>query len=182
MAAAVVNAQALWRGIVLRRVCGDRSLADDLLQRFAMRALERLDDLREPERVYGWLRVVLASTLADHAREVARRAECAVEPDHLAALPAQIEQDVDEPCPCLHPNLKKLRADQAEILHRLDLAGERREVVALALGLRVNALDVRLHRARRALAKEMEASCHSCHEEGFMSCACPFPRRSLSVQ
>lgn len=175
MAAAVANAQALWRGIVLQRVCGDRFLADDLLQRFAMRAMERLDDVREPERIYGWLRVVLASTLADHARETARRVEYAVEPSKLAAFPAPIERDADEPCPCLHPNLKKLRADQTEILHQVDLAGERREVVARALGLRLNALDVRLHRARRALAKVMETSCRSCRKDGFVNCACRSP-------
>ncbi len=175
MAAVVVGAQRAWRGIVLRHVRGDNSLADDLLQRFALRALERLGDVRDRSCLHGWLRTVLASTLSDHAREAARRPEVATDPMHLAALPHKSEQE-PEACPCLHPNMQLLRSDQADLLHRLDLAGERREAVAAALGLRMNTLEVRLHRARRALAARMASSCRSCREDGVMSCACPGPR------
>lgn len=189
--AAVVEAQQRLRGMVLRRLRGNRQAADDVLQRFALKALEHAGELRDPERVHGWLSRILASTLADHGREAARRRERIEDPHTLARLAdlctAQ-EEEVSASCACVEPLLGALRPDQADLIRRLDLAGEDRTAVAASLELRANALHVRLHRARRALAALLMAACPTCPTEGFMNCACPVtpqagdPRRTQGTR
>lgn len=174
--AAVVEVQQRLRGMVLRRLRGDRQAADDVLQRFALKALERAGELRDPERVHGWLSRILASTLADHGREAARRRERIEDPHTLARLAdlcAVQEEETWASCVCVEPLLGALRPDQADLIRRLDLAGEDRAAVAASLDLRANALHVRLHRARRALAALLMAACLTCPTEGFMNCTCP---------
>lgn len=176
--AAVVEAQQRLRGMVLRRLRGNRQAADDVLQRFALKALERAGELRDPERIHGWLSRILASTLADHGREAARRRERIEDPHTLARLAdlcAAQEEEAWASCTCVEPLLGALRPDQADLIRRLDLAGEDRAAVAASLELRANALHVRLHRARRALAALLMAACLTCPTEGFMNCACPVP-------
>jgi RNA polymerase sigma-70 factor (ECF subfamily) len=173
---AVVEVQQRLRGMVLRRLRGDRQATDDVLQRFALKALERAGELRDSERVHGWLARILASTLADHGREAARRRERVEDPHTLARLAdlcAPQEEEAWASCTCVEPLLGALRPDQADLIRRLDLAGEGRAAVAASLGLRANALHVRLHRARRALAALLMAACLTCPTEGFMNCACP---------
>jgi DNA-directed RNA polymerase specialized sigma24 family protein len=50
----------------LRRRLGNREEAEDVLQRFSLRALERASDLRDVHTVRGWLGRILASTIVDH--------------------------------------------------------------------------------------------------------------------
>jgi RNA polymerase sigma-70 factor (ECF subfamily) len=81
-------------------------------------------------------------------------------------------------CECLYIHLSRLKAEHAEIIRRIDLAGEPRELVAAALGVTVNNLTVRLHRARRALKERLEQMCVVCLEESFWDCRCAENRRS----
>ncbi|MBX9700228.1 MAG: hypothetical protein K2X74_12380 [Acetobacteraceae bacterium] len=178
---AVVETQQRLRGMVLRRLRGDRQAADDVLQRFALKALEHAGELRDPERVQGWLSRILASTLADHGREAARRRERSEDHHALARLADRSvtqEEEVRTSCACVEPLLGTLRPDQADLIRRLDLEGEDRAAVAASLEVRMNALHVRLHRARRALAAQLRAACATCPTEGFMGCACPVSPRA----
>ena len=47
--------------------------ADDLLQQALLKAAERLDKLRDGERLEAWFYRVLRNTIADHHAEWARR-------------------------------------------------------------------------------------------------------------
>ncbi|MCO6419320.1 hypothetical protein JYK14_24620 [Siccirubricoccus sp. KC 17139] len=173
---AIAEVQARLRGVVLRQLNGDRHGADDVLQRFALRALERAGELRDPERVHGWLGRVLSSTLADHGREFTRRRECLEDPREFAeTLVAPEPEPAEWACDCIEPLLGAMRPDQAALIRRLDLCGEQREGVAADLGILPNALHVRHHRARRALASLLLAACVTCPSESFMRCACPKP-------
>ena len=173
---AIAQVQARLRGVVLRHLNGDRHGADDVLQRFALRALERAGELRDPERVNGWLGRVLSSTLADHGRELARRRECVEDPREFAEMLVAPEQEPAQwACDCMEPLLDALRPDQAALIRRLDLRGEPREGVAAELGILSNALHVRHHRARRALASLLLAACVTCPSDSFLRCACPKP-------
>src|SRR6266700_2706128 len=52
----------------LRRRLGSREEAEEVLQRFSVRALERSVDLRDVQSVRGWLGRVLATVIVDHQR------------------------------------------------------------------------------------------------------------------
>jgi RNA polymerase sigma-70 factor (ECF subfamily) len=65
---------------LMRRLCGDHALADDLAQQAFVQAWRRLHDLRDPGAFGGWLkRVAVNVWLAE-----ARRAQLAFEDDEEA--------------------------------------------------------------------------------------------------
>ena len=57
----------------LRRRLGDAEAAEDVLQTFMLRAIDRSEQLRDVRAVRGWLSQILASSIADYGRKVARQ-------------------------------------------------------------------------------------------------------------
>ena len=57
----------------LRRRLGDPEAAEDVLQTFMLRAIDRSEQLRDVRAVRGWLGQILASSIADYVRKVSRR-------------------------------------------------------------------------------------------------------------
>jgi RNA polymerase sigma-70 factor (ECF subfamily) len=172
--AALVGSYDRLRSYLQRRF-GDQAEADEVLQAFVLRALERSGDIRDADSMRGWLSRVLATTIADFHRQSAKsrlrempfsnELSDRVAADHDSAADAGV-------CECLYAHLALLKADHAEVIRRVDLAGEPRELVAAELGVTVNNLTVRLHRARQALRERLEQMCIVCLEESFWECRC----------
>jgi RNA polymerase sigma factor (sigma-70 family) len=161
----------------LQRRLGRREEAEEVLQRFAVRALERTSDLRDAHTVRGWLGRVLATTIADHQRRAIRqrRREVLMEQQDLERASEVIapDQDIDQSvCACLYKLLPTLKADYADVIWRADLLGEPRERIAASLGTTLNNITVRLHRGRQALRKRLEDMCLTCPVHGFLDCRC----------
>lgn len=159
----------------LTRRLGNAEDAQEVLQRFMVRALERSNDLRDVRTVRGWLARVLATTAADWLRMqvMSRRRETSLEESGTAALVSLPEPEADEAvCNCLHKILPTLKAGYAEIVWRADLLGEPRDRIAVSLGTTVNNVTVRLHRGRQALRRRLEETCRGCPERGFLDCRC----------
>ncbi len=160
---------------ILRRRLGNADEAEDVLQSFMVRALERSSDLRDVDSVRSWLGRVLSSAVADHYRRISRRrqGEHATDPDVLAILVPATDAELDEAtCACLYRLLPTLRPSYADVLWRADLIDEPREQIALALGTSVANVTVRLHRARRELSQRLLETCWSCPIHGFRNCQC----------
>ena len=152
-----------------------RDDAEEVLQAFMARALERAPDLKEVLSVRGWLGRVLATTIVDHHRRVARRAqrETATDPSDLEEMLVEPDAEIErQVCFCLYRILPTLRPDYAEVIWRVDLLDEPRDRVAVGLGVTLGNLNVRLHRGRRALKTRLEAICLTCPEHGFLDCRC----------
>ena len=163
----------------LQRRLGDPHEADDVLQTFAVKALARSWSLSDVEAVRGWLGRILATTLIDHQRRAGgRRRRLAPQTDSpfedVAAPDPQVDQAV---CDCLHQLLPTLKPEYAEIIRRLDIAGEPRDRLAAEFGTSPGNLGVRLHRARKALRARLEAMCLTCPEHGYFECGCEEERR-----
>ncbi|MDA9410021.1 RNA polymerase sigma-70 factor [Bradyrhizobium sp. CCBAU 51745] len=159
----------------LQRRFGGRAEAEEVLQAFMLRALERSGDIRDADSVRGWLSRVLATTIADfHRQRLKSRTREMPFPhelnDRLAADQDAAANTVV--CECLHTHLTLLKPEHAEVIRRIDLAGEPRELVAADLGVTVNNLTVRLHRARNVLRERLEQTCVVCLEESFWECRC----------
>lgn len=150
--------------------------ADEVLQAFCARALERAGDLKEGGAARTWLSRVLASVIADHHRALARRRarEIPAEEHHFTSLADEAEVD-RAVCACLLELLGGLAASDAAVIRAVDLEGTAREQVAKALGLTANALNVRLHRARARLRTLVLRLCAACLTHGFDECECPPP-------
>lgn len=162
----------------LRRRLRDEEEAEEVLQRFMLRAIERAGDLRDVRSVRAWLGRILATTIVDHQRTAIRRRrrEKAMDNDGLAQLAElSVEPDVEidaAVCDCLYQLLPTLKPEYAEVIWRADLLGEPREQIALRLGTTVNNITVRLHRARQALKVRLEQMCRICVVHGFLDCRC----------
>lgn len=71
-------------------------------------------------------------------------------------------------CACLERLPPALRLAYADLLRRIDLAGQSPEQVAQALQITQNNLTVRVHRARQALQPSLEQTCGLCTKHGWM--------------
>lgn len=164
----------------IQRRLGSRIEADEVLQRFAVRALEKASDLRDIRAVRGWLGRILATTIADHERRalVRRRREIAIDQSTTEGLAVQPDPDLDQAvCDCLYQLLPTIKPEYAEVIWRADLLGEPRDRLAVSLGTTVNNVTVRLHRARQILRKRLEQMCLTCPVHGFLDCSCATARR-----
>jgi RNA polymerase sigma factor (sigma-70 family) len=159
----------------LHRRFGTQMEAEEVLQAFVLRALERSGDVRNADSVRGWLSRVLATTIADFHRKSSkdRIREAALRHELNDHLVADANADADSAiCECFYVHLSSLRNEHAEVIRRVDLAGEPRELVAAELGVTVNNLTVRLFRARQALRERLEQTCVVCLEDSFWDCRC----------
>lgn len=162
----------------LRRRLGSPDEAEDVLQDFMARALHGAASLRDVASIRGWLSRVLSTTLIDHYRKRARGLEDAHDPATLDDTMAEPDAELDAAvCSCLYRLLPTLQSEHRDLIWRIDLLGGRREQIAADLGLTVNNLNVKLHRARRALKTRLEEMCLTCPEHGFLDCECDEARR-----
>lgn len=159
----------------LRRRLDSREEAEELLQRFSLRALERASGLRDVRTVRGWLGRVLASTIVDHQRRAmrGRRREVAMDETDIENLAVEPDVELDGAvCNCLYKLLPTLKPDYAEVIWRADILGEPRDRIAASLGTTLNNVTVRIHRGRQALKRRLEEMCLTCPVHGFLDCRC----------
>ena len=105
---------------------GRRDEAEELLQHFSLRALERSWQLRDVRTVRGWLGRILATTLVDHQRGAIRRRrrEVNMEQTDVENLAIEPDREADEAiCNCLHKLLPTLKPEYADVVWRSDLLG-----------------------------------------------------------
>ena len=158
----------------LRRRLGSLDEAEDALQDFSLKVIRAARSVDQDDKINAWLGQILRHTLIDHYRRraVRHRTETAYAQELSIAEDAPEAEAGHGSCQCLHTALPRLRPDHAEILRRADLEEEPRARIAADLGLTINTLNVRLHRARRALRAELESSCTACGTGNFQDCAC----------
>ena len=159
----------------LRRRLGDAEAAEEVLQTFMLRAIDRSGQLRDLRAVRGWLSRLLTSAIADHGRRLTRQRqrEVVTAPTDLEGLQVSSDNALEEAiCDCLHKLLPTLKPKYAEVILRVDLQEEAREEAAANLGITLNNLNVRLHRARQALKMRLEQMCRTCPQHGFFDCNC----------
>jgi len=173
MERALLDGRGAFMGFLVKRL-GNRADAEDVLQEFCIRVLTRKDQLRDAERMDAWLYTILRSTLNDHYRKGTRRSRLAAaaarEPEEwIADAPSQMARL----CTCHGGLISELRPADAELIRRIDFGEEDRETVAADLGLKRNALGVRLHRARNSLRDALMTHCGKCCQEDRDDCYCP---------
>ena len=69
-------------------------------------------------------------------------------------------------------------ANTGIVFRRVDLEGEAVNGAAQAIGITPNNAGVRLHRARKALLREVQRSCRTCATHGCLDCSCGQPGRA----
>ncbi len=160
---------------MLTRRIGSQDEAVDVLHDFYVKVLSHLDDVRDTDKLRGWMRRVLESTLIDHFRDQSKRRRAEAGYHLIEPQTEGLEPNLDDldhaVCVCLYKLLPTLKSEYADVLWRADLVGEPREKIASELGVSESNLRVRLHRARQALKQRLQEVCQICPIHGYMDCS-----------
>jgi RNA polymerase sigma factor (sigma-70 family) len=150
-----VSCHGVVLGYVLRRVNHPEDGADVIAETFLV-AWRRLDEVPEGEEARLWLYGVARRVLANQLRGDRRRTALA---DRLRSELA-VAQAADEDIPGLREiadALGRLTEPERELLKLEGWEGLNARQIATVLDISQNAVRIRLHRARRRLARELAA-------------------------
>src|SRR5690606_28636001 len=152
---------------VERRV-GDRAAAEDILQDAFARSAERLADLRTPTAATAWFyRVLRHATIEDHRRRDRRERALDRVEAQAALAPREPSFDaVEVGCRCVGELVDSLKPEYAQALARVEVDGIAVKDFAAEQGITANNAAVRVHRARKALAREVAECCGACASAG----------------
>lgn len=154
----------------LRKRVDSAATAEDLLQTAYLRAIEHLAELRDERRADAWFYQVLRNAIIDHYRRTAAAANVLVE-DALLDRPVE---PILRPntCPCATRELSRLNTNHARALEDVEMDGMPVQIFASNEKIAPGTASVRLHRARKALASRLNATCGSCAGAGCFDCTC----------
>jgi RNA polymerase sigma-70 factor, ECF subfamily len=146
------------------RASRDQAVVNDVVQEVFTRALERLDQLRDPRRFGAWVRAIAMHVIIDHHRAAARaRRLDTEEAERIEStdLPPHVEVEGTEAAVHLRRAVARLSTRDATAIILVAALGLRPAELGEVLGLSPGAAKVALHRARTrlrsALAEEQTA-------------------------
>jgi RNA polymerase sigma-70 factor (ECF subfamily) len=157
----------------LRKRVDDPATAEDLLQSAFVRGLERGDLLRDDESAVAWFYRVLRNAVIDHYRHQAAAGRLFESwPENLDAPAASTDATKAEVCGCLYDLLDTLKPEYRAALKTVDLGEGSLKDLAAQAGISPGNAAVRVHRAREALKRQVQAACGACAEHGCLDCTC----------
>jgi RNA polymerase sigma-70 factor, ECF subfamily len=141
--------------IIIRREIGNASVADDLYQEVFRIVIEKIrrGDVREPEKLSGFVCGVARNLVIDYFRRAARQ-ESLREVEEATLLPDPAPDQLEallrkEQADFARQVLKEMRNERdIQILFRFYLAEEKKEQICADLGLTSLHFNRVLHRAR----------------------------------
>ncbi|MFC9552506.1 sigma-70 family RNA polymerase sigma factor [Rhodococcus sp. NPDC056960] len=149
------------RAFIARRVARPED-ADDILSIVFLRMAKSLDNLRDQDRLLGWMYAITRNAITDYYRSAPHRRELAV--DTVPDNPPDGEDDADEAAEkelasCLVPMLSGLPAEQAAAVRMVDLDARTHVAAADEAGISVSGMKSRVQRGRAALQAQLHACC-----------------------
>jgi RNA polymerase sigma factor (sigma-70 family) len=155
----------------LRARIGDAATAEDILQAAYLKAIERSAQLRDSESSVAWFYRILRNAIVDHYRQQAVHSRA------MDQWTADWKEDYEpevapEICVCIQEALSALKPEYRAAVEQVDLGGESLESFARAQRTTANNASVRLHRARKAVAKQITAICGTCATHKCIDCTC----------
>jgi RNA polymerase sigma-70 factor, ECF subfamily len=156
----------------LERRVESRAAAEDILQSAFARGLERGVGVQE-EKVVAWFYRVLRNSVIDHYRRRSTSAQ-AMEVwgrDFTDSQKpgAELRQEI---CQCVSGLLTTLKPEYRDALRIMDLDEGMLSDLAQHSGITPENAAVRVHRARKALRRQVERACGTCAEHGCLDCCC----------
>lgn len=135
--------------------CGDAMLADDLAQEAVSLGLQKIHQLREPERLNAWLYSILNNCWKTHLRR--QRPHEDLDDEIVGDTPAaEVSAGRLETVQRVRSAVARLPLDQRRVLSLVDLEGMAYCEVAEVLDVPIGTVMSRLHRGRRALLGLLE--------------------------
>lgn len=158
----------------VRKHVKEPSDAEDIVQSAFARTVEKGESIRDDESVVAWFYRVLRNAIIDYYRRndvrARRTEEYGKEAERLQ--PVLDPSDQRELCQCLWPVVDQLKPEYRDALKLVDLEDRSLAELARSAEISENNANVRLHRARRALKKQVETTCGACATHGCLDCTC----------
>lgn len=142
----------------VRRRVDDPAVQDDLVQEVFLRVHDRHEQLRDDERLLGWIRRIAANVVTDHYR---RRHPDQTLPEVLPTPPTE-DDDSDRALlgTWLALTISALDEPYRDVLTLTELQGLTQREAAARLGLSLPAVKSRVLRGRAELRRRLERCCH----------------------
>lgn len=138
-----------------RRRTVDVSVADDVVAETFAIAWRRRADLRNDGPALHWLYGIAANVLRNQGRARTRSLRLVDKLQADPLTPASTDGGLELPDPALHEALERLSFDDREILRLATWEELAHSEIAEVLDCSVNAVGIRLHRARKRLRAEL---------------------------
>ncbi|NQT93558.1 MAG: RNA polymerase sigma factor SigZ [Lentisphaerae bacterium] len=158
-----ITVEQLWqdnnaklRGFIQSRV-GDKHTAEDILQDVFIRVNNRLDSVKEPGKVQGWIYRIARNAIIDHYRS--RKITTQLPATLTAPEPDRGDQVRQEMQQWLAPMIHALPGPYRDTLVLADLQRVPQKEVAVLQGLSVPGAKARIKRGRRMLKESLHACC-----------------------
>ena len=149
----------------------DTAAAEDVLQSAYIKALEHGSEIRDDESTVAWFYRILRNALVDHYRRTAVRDKG--DAAFAGETPQTYEHELQQvACACIGDVIRDLKGEYRAAIEGVDLGGQYVEYFAKANDITPNNASVRLHRARKSVARELTAVCGSCAEHKCLDCTC----------
>jgi len=148
-----------------------REAAEDILQSAFVKGMEHGDSLRGEEKVVAWFYRMLRNAVVDHyrKRESASKAMDAWQRELPEAANPEVRKRV---CECLNDLMETLKPEYREALRIVDVEESSLADLGKSAGITPANAAVRIHRARQALRKQVQAACGVCAKHGCVDCTC----------
>jgi RNA polymerase sigma-70 factor (ECF subfamily) len=137
---------------VSRRVGGDRTLAEDIVQDTWLRSVATWPRRGKPDHPLAWLIHVARNLLASHFR---RRRPQPVDPAEIELADDRCSPETPIAAALVNWGLTRLAKRQAALLEAFYFEGKSTREIAEERGLSERAIEGRLRRARQSLEKHL---------------------------
>jgi RNA polymerase sigma factor (sigma-70 family) len=165
----IVGQHAKFLSFVVSRV--DVATAEDILQAAYIKAMEHGAEIRADESTVAWFYRILRNAITDDYRR--RAARDRAHDGFAADAPLSYELELEQTaCACIGDVLREIKSDYREAIEEVDLKGVSVEAFAELKEISANNASVRLHRARKAVAREVMAVCGACADHRCLDCTC----------
>jgi RNA polymerase sigma-70 factor (ECF subfamily) len=158
----------------LKRLVGELD-AEDAAQEALVKVSQSLDRFRGESSLSTWIYRIATNTAMDHLRKAPRKTRPLAEDDTLSTegdrIPEDagprldtllIRKDMNE---CIRGLVNELPDNYRTVLVLSDLEGFSNTEIGDVLGLSLETVKIRLHRARLALKKSMDHACSLYRDE-----------------
>ncbi len=138
------------------------AVADDLTQETFVRIQENLKNLRDPEKISAWVFRIAYHLCQDHFRSLKKSFSQEEIHDgviNLLDIPLQKKMEQSEMSQCVQDQLHLLPDSQRSVIIFAEIMDFSHQEIADILGLNVENVKVRLHRARKRLKAILEKEC-----------------------
>ena len=140
----------------------NESVADDLIQETFIKIQENLNTVRDPEKISSWIFRIAYHLCQDHFRNLKKSSTQEEIHDGLVNLeetPIQKKLEQEEMSRCVQDQLTLLPESMRSVLIFADVMDFTHQEIAAILGLTVENVKVRVHRARKKMKDILKEKC-----------------------